>query len=370
MNENLNQIEADEITERDGLVVVYTVERLEAIPNKDRIELVHLKDCGYTCITEKIHKVGDKVVFIKYDTIVPNNELFEFMKETKFRVKQKAFTERDDEDFVIKKIYSQGIVLPLSKVREEVGKTFDYQNIEEDIFEEGYDLTQILNIKKYIKPPSKGEGMGNMCSKGDFPVDKVSKTDEVNLASKVRLLEYLQGKPYEISLKYEGSSLTTMWDDDKNELMVCSRNNQLGESESNKFWQAVNKYNLKEKLVNSIYIISAELVGTGVQRNKLQLDGIELRSFRIVNKLTRELIAEDVAKKISEEYGIPWKKIIDKGNYFNYTFDQLQKLSDNQRYDESGELAEGIVLRSVIPTPTRGLGETFSCKILNREYKL
>jgi hypothetical protein len=40
--EHLNEIEANEITDRDNLAVVYSVERLEAIPNKDRIELITL----------------------------------------------------------------------------------------------------------------------------------------------------------------------------------------------------------------------------------------------------------------------------------------------------------------------------------------
>ena len=112
----MNEIDAAEITERDNLAVVARIERLEPIPGKDRIELVHLKEVGFTFICEKIHQVGDLVVYVKYDSIVPNNELFVWMQDSKFRVKAKGFTERDEEGNIVNKIYSQGIVLPLQKV--------------------------------------------------------------------------------------------------------------------------------------------------------------------------------------------------------------------------------------------------------------
>jgi RNA ligase (TIGR02306 family) len=219
----INEIEANEVTERDNLAVLYRVERLEAIPNKDNIELVHMAQCGFTAVCQKGHAVGDLVVFVKYDSILPQNELFDFMKEFKYRVKAKSFTIRNEFDTVVGKIYSQGIVLPVNKVFEFVSEQSEMNDDESGLsecFYEGDDVTSILGVTKYI-PPVSG-GMGNMQSKGDFPTHLVSKTDEVNLASKMRVLEELKGKKVYITLKIEGSSLSVVPEGD--EVNVCSRN--------------------------------------------------------------------------------------------------------------------------------------------------
>jgi RNA ligase (TIGR02306 family) len=380
MNETLNEIEANEITERDSLAVVYRVESLEPIPLKDRIELVHLKDCGYTCVCEKGHKVGDFVVFVKYDTIVPNNELFEFMKEFKFRVKPKSFTERDEFDNILKKIYSQGIVLPIKKVYDFLVKDIpeewieDRSGISSNLCWEGYDMTETLGIKKYI-PPTIGGGssFGQMCRKGDFPTHIVPKTDEMNLASKMRALEEIQGQRVYITLKIEGSSLTTMWDDGRDELMVCSRNNQIGEHETNKFWQAVNKYNLKDKFAEHKgfinFAIQAELYGSGVQKNKLAIEGADLAAFNVIERVTKKPLCYDDLVFTLEWMKVPMVPLVMVVENFNMTFDELQALADSQKY-ASGELAEGIVIRPCTPFWSNVLKSYWSVKVINRDYKL
>ena len=373
--ETLNAVDAEEITERNNLAVFLRVERLEAIPNKDRIELVHLKDNGYTTICEKGHKVGDLVVFIKYDTIVPDNELFAFMKEYKFRVKPRSFTERDEEDNVIKKIYSQGIVLPLQTVIDFLlsQKTDAYEQLEDFAGSlEGFDLTTILETKKYI-PPAIGGGssFGQMCSKGDFPTHIVSKTDEVNVASIVRALDELQGKPAYITLKIEGSSLTTMWDDASEELMVCSRNNQIGEHETNKFWKAIHKYGLKEKLVDSPYTLQGECYGPGIQKNKLGASEADVSIFNVIDTRNGNRIRLNYELMISvlDGLAVPMVPVVFETDSFDWTFDQLQEFADKQVY-ANGEIAEGIVLRCKKNFHSKILKSEWSVKIINRDYKL
>lgn len=368
----LNEIEAAEVTERDNLAVVYRVERLEPIPNKDRIELVHLKDCGYTCICEKGHQVGDLVVFVKYDSIVPKIDMFDFMKEFKYRVKTKSFTERDENDEVVKKIYSQGIVIRGKTVEEYLAVHFYDGNLTE-----GVDLTPYLEVKKYIPPVSNGGGssFGQMQSRGDFPTHLVSKTDEPNLASKVRALDEIQGENVYITKKLEGSSLTVTWDEDNDELMVCSRNNQIGEHETNKFWQAVNKYDLKTKLKEYPWlVIQAECVGPGIQKNKLGLTEPDMFIFNMSDKRDRRrLEAEEIANMnvVLDTNLVPLADHIPNGfiTNFDMTFDQLQELADKQTYD-NGELAEGIVIRPWEPFYSKTLKDLWSVKIINRDYKL
>lgn len=372
MSELLNEIDANEVTDRLNLAVVYTVESLEPIPNKDRIELVHLKDCGYTTICEKGHAVGDKVVFIKYDTVLPKVDIFDFMASFKYRVKQKSFTERDENDEIVKKMYSQGIVLPVKLVFEYLNSLNATQYSQyDDIEVEGYDLTEDLGVKKYIPPTQGGGGstFGQMRSKGDFPTHVVGKTDEINLASKVRALDELRGKPFYITLKIEGSSLTTFWDKEETDLNVCSRNNQIGEHETNKFWIAAEKYNLRTKLVDSDFAIQAELYGEKIQKNKLGIEGVDMAVFNVSVQGTRERMGYSGMIHFLADLGLPMVPLVMTGESFDMTFDELQELADKQVY-ANGEVAEGIVIRPMEPFYSKVLKELWSVKVINRDYKL
>jgi RNA ligase (TIGR02306 family) len=388
MNEILNDIESTEVLDRENLAVVARVERLEAIPLKDRIELVHLKDVGFTFICEKGHKIGDLVVYIKYDTIVPKNELFEFMKDFKYRVKQKSFTERDEEDNVVKKIYSQGIVLPLRIVD-------DFYFNHPRKYDEGEDLTITIGVTKYIPPTiSSGSSLGMMMKKGDFPTHLLSKTDEDNLASRTKALEELNGKAVYFTLKSEGSSLTCYVDPDLKEFNVCTRNNNLKECEGSKFWEAVNKYNLKELLPEKYphLAISGECVGPKIQANHHGLTEVDLHVFTIVNILdNRERLCYDEFCKVVNDMGLTKVPTVYTTDCFKYeqgdfpddqfnpetdvrsntvwTFERLQKFADIQRY-RNGSLAEGIVIRPMECFVSQKLRTLWSGKILNREYKL
>jgi RNA ligase (TIGR02306 family) len=370
-----NEIEATEVTERDNLSVVYRVERLEPIAGKDLIELVHLKDCGYTAVCQKGHQVGDLVVFTKYDTIVPDNELFGFMKESKFRVKAKAFTIKNEYDTVIGKIYSQGIVLPVQTVidflntQDFITKDGENPNCKICGFLEGADITDYLQVKKYI-PPVSGPGMGNMQSKGDFPTHLLSKTDEMNLASKMRVLERLHGLDVYITLKIEGSSLSVVPVD--GEIQVCSRNNILVDVPTNKFIQAVDRYNLREKIKDWVAAgIQAECFGPGIQKNKLGVEAVDMAVFNVIDILTgdRRPYGLNDMIGICKELEIPMVPVIAIIENFDWTFDQLQEFADVQKY-ANGELAEGIVIRPVDATWSNVLGGWLSAKVINRDYKL
>lgn len=364
MNE-LETIESTEVTERDNLAVVARVEALEPIAGKDFIELVKLKDLGYTVVAQKGHQISDCVIFVKYDTVLPQNELFAFMADSKYRVKAKAFTEKDHDGWVTGKIYSQGIILPLTKL-ELVDDEYPRH------YEEGEDLTKLLGVQKYI-PPAKNSGtsLGNMQAKGTFPTHLCSKTDELNLASKKRCLEELQGKDVVITLKIEGSSLTMYFDEEPEvgELEVCSRNNRLKENETNKFWQAVNKHNFKETLVDCPYIFQNELYGNGIQRNKLKIPDVDLMCFTVVEKATRRRLNYIEYTNVCKQYKVPMVPLVTIIRNFDWTFDQLQELADIQKYS-SGEAAEGIVIRPIDPFYSQYLKEDFSVKVINRNYSL
>jgi ATP-dependent RNA circularization protein (DNA/RNA ligase family) len=161
-----------------------------------------------------------------------------------------------------------------------------------------------------------------------------------------------------------------MWDDELNELMVCSRNNQLGENETNKFWQAVNKYNLKNMLkVNPDIVIQAECYGEGIQKNKLGIKGVDLAIFNVSRKSNRTRFGYHEMSEFCVNFGLPMVHVCCEINSFDWNFDKLQAYADIQRYS-NGELAEGIVVRPFEPFMSQHLYDMWSVKIISREYKL
>ena len=365
MNEILNEVECCEVTDRLELAVVKRVKSLEPIPNKDRIELVHLVDCGFTFICEKGHQVGDLVVYVKYDSVLPKIELFDFMADFKYRVKAKSFTEKDNDGVVVKKIYSQGIILPQRAVAESLPQ-------KTCIFVEGMDLTEFLGVTKYIPPvmTGAGSGFGEMRCKGSFPTHILSKTDEITLASKTRALEEIRGKAVYITLKIEGSSGTSYIDDATGELIVCSRNNMISETETCKFWIAARKHALSEKLFNESWLaLQWELAGPGIQKNKLGLSEPTLFIFNMIAKGDRRRLEWYEMKNLAEIYHLPLVPLVMEIDSFDMSFDELQELADIQVY-ASGEVAEGIVIRPMEPFYSNVLKESWSVKVINRQYKL
>jgi len=377
MNEILNEVECCEVTDRLELAVVKRVKSLEPIPNKDRIELVHLEDCGFTFICEKGHQVGDLVVYVKYDSVLPKIELFNFMADFKYRVKAKSFTEKDDDGVVVKKIYSQGIILPLHLVeRFVVSKCASegFMDIQETAskFIEGSDLTETLGVTKYIPPvmTGAGSGFGEMRCKGTFPTHILSKTDETTLASKTRALEEIRGKAVYITLKIEGSSGTSYIDDTTGELIVCSRNNMVSETETCKFWIAARKHKLSEKLFEEPWLaLQWELAGPGIEKNKLGLSEPTLFIFNMIAKGDRRRLSWDEMNDIADIYKLPLVPLVMKIDSFDMSFDDLQYIADYQTY-KNGEAAEGIVIRPAEPFYSNVLKEDWSVKVINRNYKL
>ena len=365
----INQVEADEIQDRLLLSTIQKIKTLSPIPGKDRVEKVEFESVGYTAICEKgLHKEGDLVLFTKYDTVVANIPMFSWMADFKFRVKPKSFTIKNDDDVVIGKIYSQGIVIPQTTITDWF-MSDDCVVSGEVTFEEGLDLTEELGTKKYI-PAVKQGGMGNMQSKGDFPSHIVSKTDEMNLASKMKYVEFFKGHKVVARMKMEGSSLTAYLDPNDGELNVCSRNNNLKEQDGNKFWFAANKNEMRDVL--SLYpefAVQAELMGPGIQNNKLQLTEPDMYVFTLTDIKNKQRLGDEALSNFCWMTKMKIAPLVETWNDFDLTFDQLQEIADKLEY-LPGVPAEGMVIRPATPVWCDKLQDWLSMKIINRNYQL
>lgn len=119
-----------------SLAHIERINWIKPIEGADAIELCGV--LGWQCVIAKKDnfKVGDIVVYIEVDAVVPERPEFEFLRDRKFRVRT----------IKLRGQVSQGLVLPLSIVTK----------VNHDILI-GTDVTVMLGITKYLTPSEQDE---------------------------------------------------------------------------------------------------------------------------------------------------------------------------------------------------------------------
>jgi len=117
------------------LAHIEQIEWIKDIPGADKIELCGI--LGWQCVIAKKDnfKIGDFVVYIEVDSIVPEDPMFEFLRDRKFRVKT----------IKLRGVLSQGLVTPISVLPSKIKISL------------GLDVSDILKITKYLSPSEKEE---------------------------------------------------------------------------------------------------------------------------------------------------------------------------------------------------------------------
>jgi len=233
--------------------------------------------------------VGDLVAYIQIDTVVPETEQFEFLRERQFRVRT----------IKLRKQISQGLVVPLPAGN----------------WKEGDDLTEAIGVKKYEKG---GETPGvqprkpkvwykklwyilkyqylvkvfpnlNTFNRNRFPKHLVPITDEERIQNIPGVLERYKGKIFVVSEKLDGSSITIIRDrkwNGKPKYRICSRRFELFNTKNE--WHGVffsTEFAAHiEKLVQHFgttkIIVQGEFIGKP-QGNRYRLPADEIRLFNI-----------------------------------------------------------------------------------------
>lgn len=329
------------------LASIETIKERIHHPNADSLDLV--KVLGWQVVTKRDEfKVGDKVVFIPIDTILPRAPWSEFLADKKnpdapIRLKTAK----------IRLFYSHGLVLPLSVLPENVQG-----------WHEGADVGGALGVKKYEKEiPAQlsGEILGG------FPNYICASTDEDNGLSYPEIVEeVLKSKWITVTQKYDGSSCTIIVEDRKI-THVCSRRLSLKDTEANSFWRVAKKLDLSG-IGPERHVLQGELMGPGIQGNQLKLMEPELYVFQINCNGTFWSYL-DMVCECRSNFKCNYVKHIDNYDTESQKIDVefLQELADSQVLP-NGEPAEGIVVRP-LDYRTAGNGRPLSFKIINRNYQ-
>lgn len=323
------------------LATVQEILELKPIEGADRIEVATI--LGWKVVVKKGEfEVGDWCVYFEIDSQLPERDWCEFLRERKFRIKTAKMRGQ----------ISQGLALPLS--------LFDLPNVEP-----GDDLTDLLGVTKH-DPYARFDRVKAVPADtlGPFPDYLVPRTDETRVQSRPKVVEELYGKPYYISLKYDGQSGTYINHPEKG-FMVCSRGRWLAESETT-WWKVAKKYELDSKIPVG-YAVQGEVCGPGIQHNKLGYEDYEFRVFNIYKLGEGYLDFNDMLDKCTE-WKIPHVLIIEHGTHFEYSVTDLLELAQG-RY-ESGYHREGIVIRPQHEQHSEALRGRMSFKAINNDFLL
>lgn len=317
------------------LATVRVIKNIEPIPDADKI--VKLTVDGWHVVASKTDgfKIGDLVVYIEIDSVMPEKPEYEFLRSRKFRVRT----------IILRGQISQGLVLPLTILPQDKK------------WKVGDDVTDILGVTKYdpeLEQENKvTENQGKKKPKnpivkwlcrfkwfrnwyyppkisGNFP-DWIKKTDEERIENIPHIFDFIKENNISLSVteKVDGTSATFFLKKQpkKNEFGVCSRNRRLVTEDDSYYWTVARNYKIKETLEKLIgdhewIVLQGEITGQGIQGNKYPIDkGYKLWAFNLITPEKRYSTEE--MQPILGEYGIMTVPIVNSDFKLPDTIDDL-----------------------------------------------
>jgi RNA ligase (TIGR02306 family) len=223
---------------------------------------------GWTVVVKKNEfQIGDLCVYCEIDSFLPDgNPAWQHLVEKSSRTFEGGKGHRL-RTVKLRGQLSQGFAAPIPRDLE-IEWSHTFLNFEgARSLQEGDDVTNILNIKKW-EAPIPAELAGQVA--GNFPTF-IKKTDQErcqNIGHEI--FTENAGMYFEVTMKLDGSSFTAFYNNDDDG--VCSRNWQL-KIEENEHNTLVRMYvdsglqaALRELKLN--YAVQGELMGPGIQGNR------------------------------------------------------------------------------------------------------
>jgi len=337
------------------LASIRKIKEIKEHKNADALELAIVD--GWQCVVKKGEfKPGDVGVYFEIDSFLPLGTFFDFLSKNGIRklnnkegIRLKTIRLRGE--------LSQGLMLPLSV----------FNDLFND-FENGTDVTDILNIDKYEQPiPASlaGEVQGN------FP-SFIQKTDQERIQN---LFDDYSEKhndlSFEATMKLDGTSMTCFAVNtikfktknmtkrifnneelDPHEFGVCSRNFELKEKEENTYWKVANR-DIKEKLLSFVektgknIAVQGELMGPGIQGNREKLNDFVFYVFDIWDIDNQKYFSFEEKEEIINELEFKKVPLLFKNLK---VFKEFKTLKEILKFAEGksifNEIREGIVFKS------------------------
>ena len=332
---------------------IVTIKSVIPMYQKDRICAVTFNENGYEVIVPKDDAViGNKMVFIEADSILPVKPEWEFLRKRCFKsalngflIKAMVMGKKDMNGEEGPRVRSWGLAV----TPESIGLT--------DV-KVGQDLTETLEIRKYEPAedasPTNGGGANKYPwiinalrssryaflrevayewikvygNKGGFPIDLISKSDETTVQNMPWVLNEHADDLVYTTAKMEGQSVTALLDVKKAlwfkkvKFYVCSRNQAYKNENANVFWTFAKAHDLPRKFMDYykrtglVPIIQAEQCGPGIQSNIYNFDAIRwfVYEVKLFNPKTGDCSQVNLDKMvdIACEFGLDHVPILDR----------------------------------------------------------
>lgn len=211
------------------LASIELIADIQPHPNADKLDLA--KVLGYTCIVEKgKYKVGDAVVLIQPDTVLPDKPWAEVFKKKGNRTKA----------IKLRGVWSFGIVMSPYDV-------CDLSDLKSMLLPSniGKDISERIGVTKYEAPQPQ-----QLDAKGQLPFG-LGKTDEERYQN---ILDLPFGEIVDVTLKIDGQSATYYCRKDREtgewHTGICSRSLEMKPECSNNYTRINIKYDILSKLLN------------------------------------------------------------------------------------------------------------------------
>jgi RNA ligase (TIGR02306 family) len=384
------------------LAYIAEIGRIDPIPGKDRIVYASLKNLGWQVITDVSHKVGDKVVYIEIDSVLPVKPEYEFLRKRCFSAKRYGFVIGG---MRMAGLVSYGLVLPVPSGYEDKSDGFDMTEVleirkredessvippvPETLFEKiANRVFRILGIKRQVKVPGISGGW----------LSFANKTDETRIEN----LDYLfndefQGTPVYATVKCDGQSATFAVY--QNWFFMASRNVVLYRSPLKRAMRELNpkrehpamdnfrkiaaRYNIPAQLAKTrtdakdSIVVQGELCGPGIQKNPLDLSETDMFVFNVYRPKAEagqgDYFSWDALNAFCTAQKLKTVPFIERRK-FDWPDKAALKEYAKGRYP-NGKNREGVVIRydadrEPIPEALPGMTNMWSFKVINDDYIL
>lgn len=318
------------------LASIQRIKKLEPISGADAIEKATV--LGWQVVVKRGEfNTGDLCVYVEIDSLLPERPEFEFLRSKSFRIRTVRLRGQ----------VSQGICFPLSILPPEAA------------VEEGEDVSEILGIAKYELPvPLALAGI----MRSAFP-SFVPKTDEDRVQVVEDRLRKHCGQLCYITEKLDGTSITFYLKD--GQFGVCSRNMDLMEGD-NLYWRAARNLNMETRLrsLERNLALQGELVGEGIQGNKLKLKGQTVYFFSLFWIDDYRYARYTELKEILKGLQLNMVPVVSTSHVLDKEVQAVLRMAQVKSAINPAVLAEGLVVRAM------DCDEHISFKAINNEFLL
>jgi RNA ligase (TIGR02306 family) len=326
----------------------------EVIPHPTGDALDICTVLGYKVVTQKTSgfKSGDLAVFVEPDSKPPpighpSAHLFQFLRDkhsgTEESLRLKTIKLRGQ--------VSQGLLLSMDEVKQKNDVSNWY---------EGLNVTESLGVTKWEPPlPMGGDQIGPFNS-------RIGKTDEDRAQSNPELIEVLWERPYVITEKVDGTSITMVRDDEG--FHVYSRSWEMAEGE-NMYWRGARSNDFEGWLAahGNQYALQGELYGPGIQKNRLEAKELGIKIFNIIDLGNGQRLNYYSMHYITDgANGTPvldLVRAVEFGSQFQYHLEELLLMAED-KYPGTSSEREGLVIRN------NDYGGPVSFKVISQRYLL